>query len=370
MNLRLSLEPYRLPLRHPWRSARGEVRDRSGWLVVASAAGIDGFGDCAPLPEAGTETAALARRRLQHWRDLARAQTLGDPLAALLNALASAQSTPTPAADCAVECALLDLRARILGLPLRQLLAADAADRIEVNAALGAAASLTPERLKDAAAQGFRIFKLKVGSLPAEVELDRIRGLVQALPSGGALRLDANGAWDRATAERFVAALAGLCRQGLPSDAPLIDSVEEPLAEPDDQALAALQLAAPCAIALDESLATGPRLLDATRDLSGLPVRRLVLKPGVLGGLRRSLELTRRARSAGLELVLTSLVESAAGLWATAQLAAASGSPLAHGLATADWLARDLGPAPQPRHGGIDLPMTAGSGFEPSGPMS
>ena len=47
------------------------------------------------------------------------------------------------------------------------------------------------------------------------------------------------------------------------------------------------------------------------------------------------------------------------------QLAAAIGSPLPHGLATADWLAEDLGPAPHVHLGRIELPATAGSGFLP-----
>jgi L-alanine-DL-glutamate epimerase-like enolase superfamily enzyme len=67
--------------------------------------------------------------------------------------------------------------------------------------------------------------------------------------------------------------------------------------------------------------------------------------------------------AAGREVVITSLVESAAGLWATAQLAAAIGSPLAHGLATGQWLAEDLGPPPLPLAGRIALPDTPGSGF-------
>ncbi|MGB5833742.1 MAG: o-succinylbenzoate synthase, partial [Thiohalocapsa sp.] len=69
-------------------------------------------------------------------------------------------------------------------------------------------------------------------------------------------------------------------------------------------------------------------------------------------------------------VVLTSLVESAAGLWASVQLAAATGSPLTHGLATGDWLARDLGLAPVPRAGRILLPDVAGSGFEPTRVMA
>jgi o-succinylbenzoate synthase len=357
---RLSIQPYRLPLTRPWRSARGDVRERVGWLVIASAEGMHGFGDCAPLPEAGTESPADAERRLSDWRALAPTLTGSDPVASMLQALSSvaadAASSPAPSADCAVESALLDLQARKRGLPLRRLLATAATDDIAVNASLGTAVALAPEQVSTACARGYRVLKIKVGNDAMAPELARILAAVPALSPGALLRLDANGAWDEDAAADFVAGLAGLP----------IDGIEEPLREPDDAALDRLQARAAFAIALDESLPRRPQPIDPAQ----LPVRRLVLKPGVLGGLRPTLRLARRARDAGREVVVTSLIESAAGLWATAQLAAATGSPLAHGLATGDWLARDLGRTPEPEAGRIALPETPGSGFEPTRSMS
>lgn len=353
MNLRLGMRRYQLPLRRPWRSAHGELRERCGWLVSASAEGMRGFGDCAPLPEAGTESDRQARRRLQHWCTFASTQTGEHAIQTLLDALARAKQRLTPAADCAVESALLDLLARHRGLPLRCLLAARAADRLAVNAALGSAAELTAEQIATAAADGYRVFKIKLGNAPLSSELAGITAAASALPRAGLLRLDANGAWTPDVALHCIAALDGIA----------IDCLEEPLREPVDADLAALQAAAKFSIALDESLPRRLRPLDLTR----LPVRRLVLKPGVLGGLRPTLELARRATAAGHEVVVTSLVESAAGLWANVQLAAAIHSPLAHGLATSAWLADDLGPAPIPRAGQIALPPQPGSGFAPAG---
>lgn len=347
----LSIRPYRLPLRRPWLSARGEERERLGWLIIASLDGMHGYGDCAPMPEAGTETWASAERRLHHWREFVQGLTDADRVARSLGALPVLGPSPAPSADCAVESALLDLQARQLGLPLRRLLNPDARADIAVNAALGAAATLTPEQVSTACSQGYRVLKVKVGIRPADQELSRILAAAHALPSGAVLRLDANGAWDGDTASAVVERLAGLP----------IDCVEEPLRDPNDAALGQLQERATFSIALDESLSRRPQPIDPAR----LTVRRLVLKPGVLGGLRLSLRLARLATAAGREVVLTSLIESAAGLWATAQLAAATGSPLAHGLATGDWLARDLGLAPVPRQGQIGLPETPGSGFEP-----
>jgi o-succinylbenzoate synthase len=382
----LTLLPYRLPLRRPWRTARGLWEERVGWLVRAEACGTAGYGDCAPLPEAGTEDAQRAERRLRHWCERTR-----EGSDALLAALTAASAADSPAADCAVETALLDLAARRQGLPLRRLLAADAPDRVAVNAMLGAAAEAEPAAAQRALDAGFRVLKLKVGAADIDMELRRIRALAALLSPDARLRLDANGAWDEATAKQWIHALTG---------SP-IDCIEEPLAQPDAQTLARLQDAAEFSLALDESLRTStppaevvdkPLALDARggggtgfqsasraqgdalgssssrfRDIEEPlpPVRRLVLKPAVMGGLRRTLSLARQARAGGREVVVTSLIESAAGLWAAAQLAAATGSRLAHGLATADWLAANLGTPPAVQGGEIRLPETAGSGFEP-----
>ena len=90
-----------------------------------------------------------------------------------------------------------------------------------------------------------------------------------------------------------------------------------------------------------------------------------MLKPAALGGLRRTLALARAAQAVGLEVVVTSLIESAAGVWPTLHLAAVIASSIPQGLATADWLAQDLGEAPSPRDGRIQLPICQGSGFRP-----
>lgn len=364
MSVRLRFHPYRLPLRQPWHSARQRVDERRGWLVTASAGGEIGYGDCAPLPQAGTEPARDALHRLSHWCEHAGGRSPQD----LLDALASQLPTSMPAADGAVETALLDLAARRAGVPLRRLLAglplpsqptappppAAASDRIGVNAMLGAAATVTAAALDQAVGAGFRVIKLKVGTADWPTERLCIDRILSRLPAGVTLRLDANGAWQADVARAAVADLAALDGTGR------IESLEEPLCRPDDRQLTALQRAAPFALALDESLA-----LRAPVEPRRLPARRLVLKPGVFGGLRATRDLATRALAAGREVVLTSLVESAAGLWATAQLAGAIGSPLAHGIGTAHWLAVDLGEAPAVVDGGIRLPEVAGSGFVP-----
>jgi len=365
VSLRLRLQPYRLPLRQPWRSARGSVSERRGWLVTASDGDHAGYGDCAPLPDAGTEPAETARRRLEYWRHRS---GHGDA-PELLDALAAAIPSATPAADNAVETALLDLCARRRGISLRQRLTelssalvpggrrlTPATDKVAVNAMLGAAATVTDGTILAACAAGFRIIKLKIGLADWTLELSRIEQILARLPRAAALRLDANGAWAPAQARAAIAALSDL-----DAGDGRIESLEEPLRLNDDQLLAGLQDQASFSLALDESLPRRP-----AAEPNAIPVRRLVLKPAAFGGLRATLDLARRAVAAEREVVLTSLVESAAGLWATAQLAGALASPLAQGLATADWLAVDLGEPPPIVNGRILLTNAAGSGFSPS----
>ncbi|MBK5930475.1 o-succinylbenzoate synthase [Halochromatium salexigens] len=357
MTPRLLLTPYRLPLCVPWRSAHGLRREREGWLVQAHWQDCCGYGDCAPLPEAGTETSIAAAKRLSTWLRDHDQSTVETQLAVLERQIPS----PTPAADAALETALLDLSARLCGLTLSESLVSgqrEAQDQalkpgleIQINAALGAVADLQPERFDRALAAGFRVLKVKVGVAPIERELEAIQALCARLPADVRLLLDANRAWSLATTGKLLEALRPIASR--------IECLEEPCAEATDIQLRVLQMQAPFALALDESLPARGWPLDPEQ----LPLRRLVLKPGVIGGLRPSLSLARCAQAAGLEVVITSLIESAAGLWSSAQLAAATGSTLAHGLATADWLAADLGPAPVIQAGCLHLPTCPGSGF-------
>jgi len=354
----VSVLPYCLPLRHPWQSARGLTSERRGWLVRAESDGVRGYGDCAPLTQAGTESASDAERTLKQWQE--RLPGLG--LDAALSLLA-AQVQKSPAACYAVECALLDLQSRLAGVSLRRWIAGPDTDPlpdcIEVNAMLGPSPQVSGQAIGRAIDAGFRVLKVKVGCSDPEAEIAHLAGLARALPSGVRLRLDANGAWDWGTAERVIAAL-----NALPMESPVecpVESLEEPLSPPDPAGLARLQALASFPLALDESL---PHWIQGPES-GAFPVRRAVIKPAVFGGVAATLRLAERLRVLGIEVVLTGLIDSAAGLWATAQVAAAVASPIPHGLATSDWLAQDLGVPPIPRAGRIELPGSPGAGFNP-----
>lgn len=334
------LIPYCLPLSRPWVAASATLLERRGWLLALTAAdGTTGWGDCAPLPSSGApgqERAAAA-------------------LASLVATLAGKDTESPGEIDAppevrwALETALFDLAARRRGLPLARLLGArDLA--VPVNAALGALDASAPERAAVSLAQGFSVAKLKVGLAGIDAELDWLRAVAAATGGRLRLRLDANRAWPEAAARRFLTVAAELP----------VEAVEEPLAEPTLQSLAALQAALPFALAIDESLLQ----LGADALLSARAVRRLVLKPARLGGIRATLALAARARQAGIDVVITAVVDSAVGVTAAAHVAAALGGP-AHGLATSAWLAADVAEPLAIAAGHMRLPELPGLGMTP-----
>lgn len=349
MKLRLagcSFTPYRLPLRQPWVSAHGAFGLREGWLVgLGTDSGLIGYGDCAPLPEAGTESMATAAAGLADWAGVLPGMA---PEAALVRL--DEETRFMPAVCCGLETALLDLLAQQAALPLARWLNPFSALSVKVNAAIGNLDRQVAARAQAAVAEGYAVLKLKVGLAAPHDELVLLRVLAGILPAGVFLRLDANQAWSERQASDFLAALAGLP----------VESVEDPLACPDVVSLGRLQAAVPFPLAADESLLK----LGADALLDQRPVQRIVLKPVALGGLRPALALAYRARAAGLECVVTTTVDSAAGVYAALHLAAAVANELAHGLATSAWLARDVGDPPQPVAGSLRVRNVPGLGFE------
>lgn len=339
------LLPYDLPMKQPWPAASATLRSRKGCLVGVVCEGLTGWGDCAPLPSSGEEGHA---RALSSLREAARRLSV----LPLELARASLGGVSTPEARWALETALFDVVMQRRRLTLRRALERDAIDAVKVDAALGPLDEQCAARAAGALAQGFEIAKIKVGIAAVEDEAAVLRELSRQVEGRLRLRLDANRAWSAEEAEQFFAAVAGLP----------IDGIEEPLADPSLLRLAALQKSVPFALAIDETLFDlGPERIFASR-----AVKRLVLKPARIGGFGATLQLAERARSAGMEVVVASVVDSAIGIAATAQLAAALGGEMAHGLATSAWLARDVARPLAIDGGKILLPGGGGLGVAPA----
>ena len=345
----IRLRPYLLPLVRPWVAASATLSERRGMLVgIGLGCGVTGWGDCAPLPSSGADGHDRAFAGLAEAAGSLAGRSVDDALAALA-------ALPCPEVRWALETALLDAKARRLGVPLFRLLGGGdgGLDAVAVNGALGTLDQGCAARAEALLARGFGVGKIKLGVFAMDAEIAGLRTLARRTGGRLRLRLDANRAWSEAEAVTLLDAL-----DGLP-----VDGIEEPLAAPDIGALARLQARYGFAVAVDESLPA----LGAGALLRGPAVRRLVVKPARLGGMAATLRLAAMARAAGVELVLTSVVDSAIGVAATAHLARALPCPAVHGLGTLDWLAADVAPPPLTAEGALILPGGPGLGLTPDG---
>ncbi|NCA69054.1 MAG: o-succinylbenzoate synthase [Sphingobacteriia bacterium] len=345
----LWFQPYCLPLRSVWSSSRGTFTERHGWLVTLKSGDLYGIGDCAPMPEAGTEKHQTASLTLAHLACSSQGLLASD----LLNEF-NLWLTKAPATRFAIECAAFDLISKARLLPLRHLLNENAGDRVPVNCIAGSLTHVTSREIEEHCLSGFNVIKLKVGIASITKELEHITRLANVLPNGTKFRLDANGAWTPAEAEWMIERLSGLP----------VECLEEPLAAPDPYHLSQLQSIADFPLALDEN---ATRLL-SNHGLADLGIKRLVIKPAVLGGLTRAIELADQATQTQIGVAITSVLESAAGLWATTQLAAAINNQIPHGLGTGSWILSDLGKSPEIMEGFIKLTNRPGSGLQIKNP--
>lgn len=173
--------------------------------------------------------------------------------------------------------------------------------------------------------------KVKVADHPGSLpdDLARVEAVRDALGSGGALRVDANGTWD---VDSAVAAIRQLDRA-----AGGLEYVEQPCRTLDE--LAAVRRRVDVRIAADESIR---RADDPLRVAVAGAADVAVLKCSPLGGVRRALQV---AEAAGLPCVVSSALETSVGL--AAGLALAGALPeltFACGLGTLSLLDGDVVP--------------------------
>ncbi|MCX2728310.1 o-succinylbenzoate synthase [Thermomicrobium sp. 4228-Ro] len=341
---RLQWRPYELLLREPLETAGGTVRVRHGLLVaLESADGCVGSGDVAFWP--GTEETGLPEAVVWLEQAATALRIAAHPASVLANF--TARTPAALAARTGLETALLDWQARQAGVPLARWLRSDATDRLPVNALLGRAGwEAMVAQARAAVAAGFRTLKLKVTLSPADAEL--VAAVRATVGREIALRLDANGRGDPESALAFARVVARFD----------IEYLEQPVATLEE--LAVLRRCSPIPVAADEAL-TGADAVERALALEAADV--LVLKLPLLGGPRAVLAAAERAGKRGVDVVVTSMLESGVGLAAAVHTAAALGAARAHGLATGQLLA-SLGivESLEPVEGALSVPAGQGLG--------
>ena len=246
--LQLRWRPYRFDLPRSLITSRGALVERRGWLLRLSAAdGLYGWGEAAAPLLGGLDA------------DLAEA-VAAVPASLERGALELLLPQLPPALACGLGMAL----AQLDGLGSEGQGGWRSAPAAAWLLPAGEAAVPALEKvLSDCSSHPAQplTLKWKVGAVGDAQERSLLEALLQRLPPAARLRLDANGGWDRLTADQWVDRL---------SEEPRLEWLEQPLAPHDLQGLETLALRVP--VALDESL---PHLSEQQRSAwSGWLVRR------------------------------------------------------------------------------------------------
>jgi len=280
----LSYRRYALDFRVPVRTSRGSWARREGLIVrLENEEGSLGWGEAAPIPGVGDESVDRDEEVLRRLGGRLEGDQIGElpeELPCLRHALEAAAVGDSSSEEDPEF------------LPVAALLPAG-------RSALEA----LPGRLE----AGFRTFKWKVGLESPQEELPLLDDLCSLLPEGARLRLDANGAWDRRAAERWLERCAERPVEFVEQPTRAVGSGDGSAGEQANALLRGLAEDYPVLLALDESIA-GAHDLDRWLE-AGWPGL-YVIKPLLHGAVGQ--DLGRLAR-AGADVVFSSVLETAVG---------------------------------------------------------
>lgn len=218
-------------------------------------------------------------------------------------------------AKAALEMALWDLKGKMLGLPVYELLGGAHRTKLPVTWALEAdGPDVVAKEIREKLNQKIHAsFKLKMGGRDPDIDVARIAAICQLIPAGVPLAVDLNGAWDEATSRRLLPALG---------DAG-ISMVEQPVPRWDVGALARLRQNASVRIMADESLLT---VHDATMLGQNSAADVFTLKLAKNGGIVAVQRISAIAEAYGIACYGGTTIESSIGTAASVHAFCASSS--------------------------------------------
>ncbi|MCB2102199.1 MAG: hypothetical protein KDE22_15080 [Rhodobacterales bacterium] len=203
----------------------------------------------------------------------------------------------TGAAAAAMDVACHDALGRATGRPVWQLLGTRRRPAVE---SLWPTSSGTAEQdmatINRAHAQGYRTYMLKMGDRPIDDEIVRTRAVLDALPAGTQLMVDANQGWTREQAQAYVAACDTL---------PLV-LVEQPLPADDLEGLKDLRTRTRLPISVDEAILRPDQVADIiAADAADV----FSIKISKNGGLANSQAIADMVEAAGKRILMNSMIE-------------------------------------------------------------
>jgi L-alanine-DL-glutamate epimerase-like enolase superfamily enzyme len=289
------IEPLLLPKDDPtWKFALGSNPVTEGVVLRIATKDAEGYGYASATAHMGSISSTLIAE-LEHFRSSvigARADTINVIMTSINRRLRGA-----PQAKAAVDCALHDLLARLLGVPLSTLLGGPVRDRVPILRIL---AIKSPEEMAAQALRlvesGYRYLKIKVHG---EVDRDvaRVAAIRKAVGNDVHLTIDANQSYSPKDA---VTAILKMADYG-------IDLVEQPVHAADLDGLSLVTRMVPVPVEADEAAGSLAEIYELVRNRR---VDAVSLKIPKLGGIQNTLAAARLCETAGIRYRLGAAVGS------------------------------------------------------------
>ncbi|MEA2984850.1 MAG: L-Ala-D/L-Glu epimerase [Alphaproteobacteria bacterium] len=268
-----------------WRFALGANPTTEGVILrIADEQGHEGFGYASATPHMGAIRSALEAQL-----DYLRPHVVGrdaDEIEAIGLALDHAIGG-APQAKAAIDCALHDLLARRLGVPLYQLFGGKVRDRVPILRIL---AIKKPDEMAAQAqklvGQGYRYLKIKVhGDVQEDVAC--VAAIRQRVGGGIHLTIDANQSY---SVKNAIIAINRM-------EAFNIDLVEQPVAVADFEGLSLVTRTVSVTVEADEAAGS---LAEVYQLVTRRAVDAVSLKIPKLGGFRNTIAAARLCEQAGV----------------------------------------------------------------------
>ena len=185
--------------------------------------------------------------------------------------------------------------------------------------------SFMKKQIKEKIESGFKCIKIKVGALDFDLECEILKSLrAEYSQSDIEVRLDANGSFSLSSAFEKLEKLSAF----------KIHSIEQPISVKQWQEMAFLCKKSPIPIALDEELIGVPSFIEQKKMLLEINPAYIILKPSLIGGLKKADDWIKLASSLNIQWWSTSALESNIGLNAISQWAFNKEPLLPQGLGT------------------------------------
>lgn len=291
MSLSLTVTPLALPLKHPFKIARGEESVAHTALLRLRADGIEGIGEATPIARYGESVETVTAFFASHPPPGA------DPflIDEILNGIPAA-------ARAGLDLALHDLIGKRLRIPLFQYFGLDPKKTPTTSFTIGIS---DPETTlaKLAEIGDHPVLKVKLGLGTHREQIETIAAIRDRYT--GTIRIDANEGWN---VDDAVTILNELERYG-------IEFCEQPIPAGSPQGLRAVRERVKIPIVTDEDSLTAADLSKLIGCVDGVNV-----KLAKTGGLRGAIEMIHTARALGMKVMLGCMVESAIAATAAAHI--------------------------------------------------